>query len=114
MKTKDMECSAMVGALELAEIFTVEVVDNSKQVNRWGFFADMGDGNYTIYKPVNPVCAVNMFFDSIMNEEEPGQISTMSHAELTAFLRGLDTINPIAGMSVSDKTPCGWYYDTII
>lgn len=102
----------IIEAVELAEIFQVEVVDGQKRVNRWGFFVNHGDGTCAVYKPKRPICHVDEYF--MIEEDGPGDILTVDRSEINNFLSEIgNELQGIAGSEVSAFTPCGWYYDTI-
>jgi hypothetical protein len=98
--------------MEMNEIFKVEVVNGKKQVSRWGFYADQGDGTYAIYKPEKPVCSVDALF--MIEEDGPGAIDIVGESEIAKFLNEIGELRGIPAAEVSLFTPCGWYYDTIV
>ena len=103
----------MIRALEMAEIFKVEVVDGVKRVSRWGFFANQNDGTYAVYKPERPICDVDELYG--IEEDGPGAIDIVDSEEINAFLHEIErNLRGLPTAEVSMFTPCGWYYDTII
>lgn len=112
MKTM-IKNNSMLKAMEMAEIFKVEMVDGVKCVNRFGFYADQRDGTCAVYKPEIPVCHVDEFFG--IEEDGPGDIEIVNTNEIVSFLNEIGKeIEGIPAHEVSLFTPCGWYYDTIV
>lgn len=111
MKTKSAS-QDILKTLDMADLFQVEMVNGTKRVSRWGFFAKQDDGNYVIYKPEKPVCGVDELF--MIDENGPGAIEIVSKNEIEAFVNEIaNELKGVPAFSVSEKTPCGWYYDTL-
>ena len=105
-----MNNKEVANLIEMADIFKVEKVNGSKQIRRWGFFANQYDGTYAIYKPEIAVCNIG---DSVV-DEEPGMIQVVEKEEIYGFIDSLGNIAGLPFMAVNDNTACGWYYDTIV
>ena len=100
-------------AMEMNDIFQIEMIDGKKRVSRWGFYADQGDGTYAVYKPEIPVCSVDELY--MIEEDGPAAIEIFEEVEIAEFLQGIHgEIQGIPAAEVSLFTPCGWYYDTIV
>jgi hypothetical protein len=69
IKTRE-NVKAMINAIGMSEIFKIEVVDGTKRINRWGFFAHQSDGTYAVYRPATPVMSFDTMFE--MYDDDPG------------------------------------------
>ena len=108
-----IKTDSLVKKLEMADIFRVEMADGKKRISRWGFYADQGDGTYAIYRPENPVCDINALL-YVEDEDGPGAIDIVDEKEIHMFLDTIGNVHGIPAADVSDRTACGWYYDTIV
>lgn len=104
---------ATIKAMEMNDLFKIEIVDGKKRVSRWGFYADQGDGTYAVYKPEKPVCEVDELF--MIEEDGPGAIDIVGANDIAEFLEEIrGELRGIPAAEVSLFTPCGWYYDTLV
>lgn len=102
-----------IKAMEMNDLFKVEIVDGKKRVSRWGFYADQGDGTYAVYKPEKAVCGVDELF--MIEEDGPAAIDIVDKNEIVEFLEDIrGNLRGIPAAEVSLFTPCGWYYDTLV
>ena len=93
---------------ECASFFKIEVVNGKKKINRFGFFAEQPDGQFAIYKPDHIM--VDIGHD--LSTDELGSIDVVSVYDICDFIESIhDEMLEIAWDAITDKTPCGWYYD---
>ena len=104
-----------INELEFCNLFAVESIeDGKKQCNNFGYFAQIGENQYAIYKPTTLVCDVDDFFNVVNAFEEPSAIQIVTREEIVKMLDEIGELRGIAAHEVNRFTSCGWYYDTIV
>ena len=100
--------NVLSAALEMADIFKVEVKDGKKKVHRWGFYVKEGNGDYAIYTPTQIEYLAG---EKPAIEDEPGDIHMVKTSAISTFLSEIKgDLRHMDLAAVTPQTECGWYY----